>query len=125
MPITFWIIFNAAILVLVFLDMAVWSRGGRVIRFKSALLATAVWVGLAFGFALLVHRWMGPGKSLEFITGYLIEEALSVDNLFVFILLLAYLKLPPEQGRTVLFWGTSGSRIMRVRFFGPGVPGGE
>ncbi len=121
MPITFWIIFNAAILVLVFLDMAVWSRGGRVIRFKSALLATAVWVGLAFGFALLVHRWMGPGKSLEFITGYLIEEALSVDNLFVFILLFAYFKVPPEQERTVLFWGIIGALIMRGLFIWAGV----
>ena len=121
MSIAFWIIFNAAILVLLFLDMAVWNRGGRVIPFKRALLATAVWIGLALGFALLVHRWMGPGKSLEFITGYLLEESLSVDNLFVFILLFSYFKVPPEQERTVLFWGILGALIMRGLFIVAGV----
>ena len=121
MPITFWIIFNAAILVLLFLDMAVWNRGGRLIPFKRALLATAVWIALALGFALLVHRWMGPGKSLEFITGYLLEESLSVDNLFIFILLFSYFKVPPEQERTVLFWGILGAMIMRGLFIIAGV----
>ncbi len=121
MPIIFWIIFNAAILVMVFLDMAVWNRGGRVMRFKRALLASAVWIALALGFALLVHRWMGPGKSLEFITGYLIEEALSVDNLFIFILIFSYFKVPPEQERTVLFWGILGALIMRGLFIVGGV----
>jgi tellurite resistance protein TerC len=121
MPIIFWIIFNAAILVMVFLDMAVWNRGGRVMPFKRALLASAVWIALALGFALLVHRWMGPGKSLEFITGYLIEEALSVDNLFIFILIFLYFKVPPEQERTVLFWGILGALIMRGLFIVGGV----
>ncbi len=121
MPIIFWIIFNAAILVMVFLDMAVWNRGGRVMPFKRALLASAVWIALALGFALLVHRWMGPGKSLEFITGYLIEEALSVDNLFIFILIFSYFKVPPEQERTVLFWGILGALIMRGLFIVGGV----
>ncbi len=121
MPIIFWIIFNAAILVLVFLDMAVWNRGGHVMPFKRALLASAVWIALALGFALLVHRWMGPGKSLEFITGYLIEEALSVDNLFIFILIFSYFKVPPEQERTVLFWGILGALIMRGLFIVGGV----
>src|SRR6266404_1442669 len=121
MPIIFWIIFNAAILVLVFLDMAVWNRGGHAMPFKRALLASAVWIALALGFALLVHRWMGPGKSLEFITGYLIEEALSVDNLFIFILIFSYFKVPPEQERTVLFWGILGALIMRGLFIVGGV----
>ena len=121
MPIIFWIIFNAAILVMVFLDMAVWNRGGHAMPFKRALLASAVWIALALGFALLVHRWMGPGKSLEFITGYLIEEALSVDNLFIFILIFSYFKVPPEQERTVLFWGILGALIMRGLFIVGGV----
>src|SRR5258708_39197898 len=112
MSIAFSIIFNAASLVLLFLDMAVWNRGGRVIPFNRAILASAVWIALALGFALLVHRWMGPGKSLEFITGYLIEEALSVDNLFIFILIFSYFKVPPEQERTVLSWGILGALIM-------------
>lgn len=121
MNITFWIIFNAVILVLLVLDLAVWNRGGRVIPFKQALLSSLVWIALAFAFAGLIHHWMGATKALEFVTGYLVEEALSVDNLFVFILLFAYFKVPPEQERTVLFWGIIGALIMRGVFIVSGV----
>lgn len=121
MHIGFWIIFNAAILVLVFLDLTVWNRDGRVISFKAALLSSACWIALALGFALFIHWWMGPTKALEFVTGYLVEEALSVDNLFVFLLLFAYFKVPPEQERTVLFWGIIGALIMRGVFIIAGV----
>ena len=121
MSIWFWIIFNAAILLLLFLDLAVWNRGGRVVPFKQALLSSAVWIALAFAFAVFIHQWLGATKALEFVTGYLIEEALSVDNLFVFILLFAYFKVPPEQERTVLFWGIVGALIMRGVFILAGV----
>lgn len=121
MNITFWIIFNAVILGLLILDLAVLNRGGRVIPFKEALLSSAMWIALAGLFAIFIHRWMGPVKSLEFVTGYLIEEALSVDNLFVFILLFGYFKVPPEQERTVLFWGIIGALIMRGTFILSGV----
>ncbi len=121
MNITFWILFNAAILALLTLDLAVLNRGGRVIPFKDALLSSAAWIALAAVFAIFIHRWMGPAKSLEFVTGYLIEEALSVDNLFVFILLFGYFKVPPEQERTVLFWGIIGALIMRGLFIFSGV----
>jgi tellurite resistance protein TerC len=117
----FWIIFNAAILLLLFLDLAVWNRGDRVISFKKALLGSAIWIALAVAFAGIVWNWMGPSKSLEFVTGYLIEEALSVDNLFVFILLFLFFKVPPEQERTVLFWGILGALIMRGIFILGGV----
>jgi tellurite resistance protein TerC len=121
MNILFWVIFNAAILVLLFLDLAVWNRGGRVIPFKQALLSSACWIALALGFAVFVRYWLSPAKSLEFITGYLVEEALSVDNLFVFLLLFSYFKVPPEQERTVLFWGIIGALIMRGVFIFAGV----
>lgn len=117
----FWIIFNAAILLLLFLDLAVVNRGGRVLSFKQALMSSAAWIFLALGFAAFVHWWMGPTKSLEFVTGYLIEESLSVDNLFVFILLFSYFKVPAEQERTVLFWGILGALIMRAGFIFAGV----
>src|SRR5215469_18210479 len=117
----FWIIFNAAILLLLFLDLVIINRGGRVLSFKQALLSSAAWIALALAFAIFVHWWMGATKSLEFITGYLIEEALSVDNLFVFILLFNYFKVPPEQERTVLFWGLIGALIMRGAFIVLGV----
>src|SRR5579859_8278101 len=121
MPIAFWIAFNAAILLLLVFDLAVLNRGHRVIAFKRALLMSAFWIGLAAGFAVFVHFWLGPPKALEFVTGYLLEEALSVDNLFVFILLFAYFKVPPEEEKTVLFWGIIGALVMRGLFIGAGV----
>jgi tellurite resistance protein TerC len=121
MNISFWIIFNAAIVLLIYLDLAVWNRGGRVIPFRQALLSTAFWIALAAGFAVFLHYWMSPAKSLEFVTGYLVEEALSVDNLFVFLLLFSYFKVPAEQERTVLLWGIVGALIMRGVFIVTGV----
>ena len=118
---TFWIIFNAAIVLLLLIDMAVINRGGRVLPFKQALLSSLFWIALALGFAVFIHQWLGAAKSLEFITGYLVEESLSVDNLFVFIILFQYFKVPAEQERTVLFWGIIGAMIMRAVFIFVGV----
>lgn len=121
MRIGFWIVFNAAILLLLFLDLKVLSRKRQVVPFRQAVLMSAFWIGLAAAFAVFVHQWLGATKSLEFVTGYLLEEALSVDNLFVFILLFAYFKVPPEEEKTVLFWGIIGALIMRGIFIGAGV----
>jgi tellurite resistance protein TerC len=121
MHIWFWIVFNAVILVLLFLDLTVINRQHQAVPFKNALLMSAFWIGLALAFAVFVHQWMGATKSLEFVTGYLLEEALSVDNLFVFILLFAYFKVPPEEEKTVLFWGIIGALIMRGIFIAVGV----
>lgn len=121
MHISFWIVFNAVILILLFIDLAVMNRSPQVIPFKKALLMSAFWIGLAAAFAIFIHQWMGPAKALEFVTGYLLEEALSVDNLFVFILLFAYFKVPQEQEKTVLFWGIIGALIMRGTFILGGV----
>ncbi|MBZ5532525.1 MAG: TerC family protein [Acidobacteriia bacterium] len=132
MHIGFWIIFNSSIILLLFLDLAVLNRGGRVMSFKVALLNSAFWIGLAIAFAAFIylaplsvqqfmHQELGPGKALEFATGYLVEEALSVDNLFVFLLLFAYFKVPPEQEKTVLFWGIIGALMMRGIFIVAGV----
>jgi tellurite resistance protein TerC len=121
MHIWFWIVFNAAILILLFLDLTVVSRKRRAVPFRQALLMSAFWIGLAMAFAVFVHQWLGSTKALEFVTGYLLEEALSVDNLFVFILLFAYFKVPPEEEKTVLFWGIIGALIMRGTFIGAGV----
>ncbi|HZD92954.1 MAG TPA: TerC family protein [Candidatus Sulfotelmatobacter sp.] len=121
MHIEFWIGFNAAILILLFLDLAIINRGNKRVSFKQAMLMSAFWIGLAVGFAVFIHLSMGPTKALEFVTGYLLEEALSVDNLFVFIILFAYFKVPPEQEKTVLFWGIIGALIMRGLFIFAGV----
>ncbi len=121
MHIWFWVVFNAVILLLLVLDLTVVSRKRRTVPFKQALLMSAFWIGLAMSFAVFVHQWLGATKSLEFVTGYLLEEALSVDNLFVFILLFAYFKVPPEEEKTVLFWGIIGALVMRGLFIGAGV----
>src|SRR5438045_8913657 len=116
MPISFWICFNAVILLLLFIDLVVINREGRVLPFKRALLNSAVWIALALLFAAIVHHSMGPGKSLEFLAGYLVEEALSVDNLFVFLLLFAYFKVPPDPERPVLVWCILVAMLMRGTF---------
>src|SRR5215471_8699524 len=118
---TFWIVFNVAIVILLFVDLAVINRGGRVLTLKQALLSSAVWIALALAFAVFIHQWLGAGKALEFVTGYLVEESLSVDNLFVFIVLFSYFKVPAEQERTVLFWGILGALLMRGVFIFAGV----
>jgi tellurite resistance protein TerC len=118
---TFWIIFNAIIILLLMVDLIWINREGRVVPFRQALLACAVWVSLAAVFAIFIFEWLGAAKALEFITGYVIEEALSVDNLFVFILLFTYFKVPREQERTVLFWGILGALVMRGLFISGGV----
>lgn len=118
---SFWIIFNIVIVLLLLADLTLINREGRIISFRQALLATAFWISLALAFALGIHHWMGSVKALEFVTGYVIEEALSVDNLFVFILLFNYFKVPPEQERTVLFWGILGALVMRGAFIFMGV----
>jgi len=117
----FWVGFNVVVLLLIIADMALWARGNKPLSFRQAVIASAVWVGLAGGFAVFVHQWMGPAKALEFITGYIIEESLSVDNLFVFIVLFAYFRVPREQERTVLFWGILGALVMRGIFIVAGV----
>jgi tellurite resistance protein TerC len=118
---SFWILFNIVIILLLLADLTLINRDGRVVSFRQALLTSAIWVSLALVFALGIHHWMSPVKSLEFVTGYVIEEALSVDNLFVFILLFNYFKVPPEQERTVLFWGILGALVMRGAFIFAGV----
>lgn len=121
MNIVFWIAFNAGIVVLLFLDLAVWNRGSRIVPFKIALLRSAFWIAVALAFAVFLHYWLNPTKSLEFITGYLVEEALSVDNLFVFLVLFRFFQVPAEQERTVLSWGILGAMIMRGIFIFAGV----
>ncbi len=117
----FWIIFNAAVIALLVLDLAVFHRKSKVIRLKEALGWTAFWVSLAVGFGLLVWAWLGGAKALEFFTGYLIEESLSVDNLFVFLLIFQFFRVPREHQYKVLFWGIIGALLMRALFILTGV----
>ncbi len=117
---SWWIGFNALILVLLALDLGVFNRKAHQVSVREALGWSAVWVSLAVGFGWWVGRTMGRQAMLEFYAGYLVEQALSVDNLFVFILIFGYFKIPPALQHRVLFWGILGALIMRGAMIGAG-----
>lgn len=117
----FWIAFNLGVLALLALDLGVLHRHARVIKFREALAWCGFWIALAAGFAVLVYFWRGPQKALEFTAGYLIEESLSVDNLFVFLMLFNYFWVEPRYQRKVLTWGIIGALVTRAVFILVGV----
>lgn len=120
-PIYFWIIFNVFVLALLVLDLFILNKKNEPTSIKSSLWWSAFWVGLALAFNLFVYFWKGEKAAFEFLTGYLIEESLSVDNLFVFMLIFNYFKVPPEHQRKVLFWGIIGALVLRAVFIIVGV----
>jgi tellurite resistance protein TerC len=113
MPTWWWFGFNALILVLLALDLGVFNRRAHAVGMREALSWSAVWVTLALAFGAWVGTSMGKQAMLEFYSGYLIEQALSVDNLFVFILIFGYFRIPPALQHRVLFWGILGALLMR------------
>ena len=117
----FWVLFNLFVVVMLALDLGVFHRRAHTIRFRETLAWSAVWMALAAGFAVLVYLWHGRASSLEFITGYIIEQSLSVDNLFIFLLIFRYFQVPGPQQHRVLFWGIIGALIMRAIFILVGV----
>jgi len=118
---TFWILFNLFVLVMLVLDLGVFHRRTHVVKFREALLWSAMWIALAAIFAVIVYFWHGRGSALEFVTGYVIELSLSVDNLFVFLLIFRYFQVPTVHQHKVLFWGILGALIMRAIFILAGV----
>ncbi|HXC62460.1 MAG TPA: TerC family protein [Nitrospiria bacterium] len=116
-----WIVFNIFVLAMLALDLGVFHRTAHVVKLKEALLWSAVWVSLALLFNLGIFFWRGPVTALEFLTGYLIEEALSVDNLFVFLLIFSYFRVPSLYQHKILFWGILGALIMRAVFIVAGI----
>ena len=115
-----WIGFNVFVLFLLVLDLGVFNRKAHVVSVKEASMWTAVWVSLAAIFCGLLYYWKGGGPALSFATGYLIEYSLSVDNIFVFVLVFSTFRVPPEHQHRVLFWGILGAIIMRGIFIGVG-----
>ncbi len=118
---TFWIAFNLFVVVMLVLDLAVFHRKPHAIRFREALAYSMMWIALALGFAIFVFYWRGRATALEFATGYLVEESLSVDNLFVFLLIFRYFRVPTAYQHKVLFWGILGALVMRGIFIVAGV----
>lgn len=108
-----WIAFNLGILGLLAIDLIVFNRRPHEIRIKESLIWSGVWIALSLLFNVGVYFWFGHEHALQFFTGYLIEKSLSVDNLFVFLLLFTYFKVPPRYQHKVLFWGILGALVMR------------
>jgi len=119
--VSIWIAFNIFILLLLALDLGVFQKRAHAVKIKEALLLSAFWIGISLLFNLFVYFWLGPKSALEFLTGYLIEKSLSVDNLFVFYLLFSYFKVPAANQHKVLFWGILGALVLRFLFIFAGV----
>ncbi len=117
----FWILFNLFVVAMLALDLGVLSRRSHRVGFREALAWSGVWIALAAGFAVLVLFWHGRAPALQFVTGYVIELSLSVDNLFVFLVIFRYFKVPGEYQHKVLFWGILGALVMRGAFIVAGV----
>lgn len=109
-----WGGFCAFILIMLGIDLGVFNRKAHDVSYKEASIWSAVWVTLAMIFAGLVFARMGHQKGLEFLTGYIIELSLSVDNLFVFLLIFSYFKVPTRYQHRVLYWGVMGALVMRI-----------
>jgi tellurite resistance protein TerC len=118
---TLWIGFNAFVLLMLVLDLGVFHRKSKEISVKEALAWTGIWVFMAFLFNVFVYYQIGEEKAFEFFTGYLIEKSLSVDNIFVIILIFSYFNVPPAYQHKVLFWGILGALVMRVCFIYAGI----
>jgi len=117
----FWIAFNVFALVMLVIDLRVFHRPGHVIKFREALGWSLMYVAQAAAFAAILYFWQGRESSLEFVAGYVVELSLSVDNLFVFLVIFNYFAVPDEQQHRVLFWGILGALILRGIFIGAGV----
>lgn len=118
---TLWIFFNVFIVFMLIIDLAVFNRKAHEITIKESLTWTVVWIVLAVIFGVGLYFYMDPKSSLDFFTGYLIEKSLSVDNIFVFILVFSYFGVKPEFQHKVLFWGIFGALVMRFIFIFLGV----
>jgi len=116
-----WVFFNAFVLGMLALDLGVFHRRPREMKVGEALGWSAMWITLALSFNLGLYVWLGPRPALEFLTGYLIEKSLSVDNLFVFLLLFSYFRVDGQYQHEVLFWGIIGALVMRALFIALGV----
>lgn len=118
---TFWIGFNLFVLLMLTLDLGVFNRKAHVVSVKEALTWSGVWICLSLVFNGLIYHWFGEAKAIEFFTGYVIEKSLSVDNIFVFVLVFKYFQIPSIYQHKILFWGILGALVMRVIFIFAGV----
>lgn len=115
-----WIVFNVFVLGMLALDLGVFHRKAHAVSLREALTWSVVWISLALVFNAWIYYLWGSEKALEFLTGYLIEKSLSVDNIFVFLVIFSYFSVPAMYQHRVLFWGILGALIMRAIFIATG-----
>jgi tellurite resistance protein TerC len=111
-----WAGFIAFVLAMLAIDLGIFHRKAHAVGMKEAAVWSAVWVGLAAVFNVVVYFRFGPERALEFTTGYLLEKALAVDNIFVFVVIFAAFAVPAIYQHRVLFWGVLGALVMRAAF---------
>jgi len=116
----FYIGFTAFVLAMLALDLGVFHRKAHVVTPKEAGMWVGIWMTLALLFASGIYLWSGPDNALLFLTGYLIEQSLSVDNIFVIVMIFSYFRIPKQYEHRVLFWGILGALVMRAIFIGVG-----
>lgn len=117
----FWIVFNLLVLAILALDLGVMNRRSHRVTFGEAIAWSGAWIALAAAFAILELFWHGRAEALQFVTGYVIELSLSIDNLFLFLLIFRYFKVADEHQHKVLIWGILGALAMRGAFIMAGV----
>jgi tellurite resistance protein TerC len=120
-PLWAWILFHIGVFVAIGIDLFASKRRGRELSMRAALQRTVIWVLVSLGFNALVWCIKGPHHGLDFLTGYLVEYSLSMDNIFVFVLIFAHFRVPPLAQRRVLIWGIVGALIMRGTMIWAGI----
>jgi tellurite resistance protein TerC len=108
-----WLGFTGFVLAMLALDLGVFNRTAHVVSYREAALWSGIWIGLALAFNVVLYLWRGPDVALQFFTGYAIEKALSVDNIFIFVLIFSTFAVPAAYQHRVLFWGVIGALVMR------------
>ncbi len=115
-----WLGFNVFVLAMLAIDLGIFHRKAHAVSFREASIWSVVWISLALMFNLGVYFWRGSETALEFLAGYLIEKSLSVDNIFVFVVIFTFFAVPPASQHRVLFWGILGALVMRGVFIAVG-----
>jgi tellurite resistance protein TerC len=116
-----WVGFIVFVLVVLALDLGIFHKKSHTVGFKESIIWSGVWIALALAFNVIILYWRGENDFMLFLTGYVIEKSLSVDNLFVFLLIFSYFKIPNQYQHKVLFYGILGALIMRAFFIWAGI----
>ncbi|MGC8925966.1 MAG: TerC family protein [Calditerrivibrio sp.] len=108
-----WVVFSTIVIFLLVLDLGVFNKKAHVISIKEAVFTSAIWIAVAFAFNIGIYFFNGEQQAVEFLTGYIVEKALSVDNIFVMIMIFNVFQIPPQFQHKILFWGILGAIVMR------------